>query len=383
MQSFISEFLLAWVFSFRINNNQRGKLRHVIVLDEGKRVFDIKKERGLELPMISLLTSMVREFGEGLIVSDQEPSKIAESILANSYTKICMFLGDGKDLYIMGKAMNLTPDQIEACGHLEVGEAVVKIAGRYTSPFPVKMPDYPIQKDVSDEEIAERMNPILKELNLQVVKCNKKKNLSFKKTVGLSEEGLQMLNDILYKPFLPLTERTRNLKGISKRKADKVKRELIQLGLIEEVIAPGGGKGGQVKLLKITDKGASYLRIGNPYKGMGEGGFLHRYWQNVVKDYFKQKGYKVKIGEKLRNKIVDVGVLSPEGKRIAYEITLDLKNLFINIREDLRNEYDEVWLLFSSRKDLQKAKKLVKEGLSNKLLKRIHFAFLNDFRKRG
>ncbi len=92
------KILFAYVFEYWLAQTHRsGRLRHVFVLDEGKRVFSAYKERqeAAGLPVIDELTAQLREFGEGLIVANQEATKLTESLKANTYTKILLATGRG------------------------------------------------------------------------------------------------------------------------------------------------------------------------------------------------------------------------------------------------------------------------------------------------
>ena len=75
VQNFLMEILFAGVYEYRMASGDRGdELRHVFLLDEGKQVFSVYKERqdAAGIPEIDQLTAKMREFGEGLIVGDQE-----------------------------------------------------------------------------------------------------------------------------------------------------------------------------------------------------------------------------------------------------------------------------------------------------------------------
>jgi len=85
VQNFLMEILFAYVYEYRLAKNQRDSgLNHVFFLDEGKRVFSVYKERqeASGIPEIDELTAKMREFGEGLVVADQEASKLTDSIKA-------------------------------------------------------------------------------------------------------------------------------------------------------------------------------------------------------------------------------------------------------------------------------------------------------------
>jgi len=55
-----------------------------------------------------LICDEIRDFGEAIIAADQEPSKISDSLKANTYTKITSCLGNGRDLSNISDAMNLS-----------------------------------------------------------------------------------------------------------------------------------------------------------------------------------------------------------------------------------------------------------------------------------
>jgi len=108
---------------------------------------------------IDVITDEIRDLGEALLVSDQEPSKLTHSIKANTYTKITGFLGHGGDVEDIAEAMNLNEEERDAIANLERGELFVKLAGRYTKPFMIRSEDFPLKKDVTDEELEMRIKP--------------------------------------------------------------------------------------------------------------------------------------------------------------------------------------------------------------------------------
>jgi len=89
---------------------------------------------------------MIREFGESVIVIDQEPSKVSNSILANTNCKICFTLGNGRDIKTIGSAMNLRTEESRFIDKLKVGHGIVKIKERFDEPIHVSFPKVPIDK---------------------------------------------------------------------------------------------------------------------------------------------------------------------------------------------------------------------------------------------
>ena len=111
VQNFLMEILFAYVYEYRLAQNHRGQgLNHVFFLDEGKRVFSVYKERqdAAGIPEIDELTAKMREFGEGLVVADQEASKLTDSIKANTYTKALLPTTGRKQFQAVAEAMNLS-----------------------------------------------------------------------------------------------------------------------------------------------------------------------------------------------------------------------------------------------------------------------------------
>jgi hypothetical protein len=105
-QNFVMETLLAWIYQYRKAQNHRGnKLRHLVVADEGKTMFSRKKEQSVEagIPTIDQILAKLREFGEGVIVGDQESRKLTESLKANTYTTILLSTATDKELSEMSQ----------------------------------------------------------------------------------------------------------------------------------------------------------------------------------------------------------------------------------------------------------------------------------------
>ena len=145
----------------------REKLMGVLIIDEAKRVFcasEAYSQTTAEfsgIPPAELILDEIRSFGQGLILADNEPSKLSNAVKANTNIKIAGFLGNGRDIDDIAQAMNLNEEEKEALSHLERGEWLVKLAGRYTRPFLIKTEDFPLPRNVSDEELAELMRPKL------------------------------------------------------------------------------------------------------------------------------------------------------------------------------------------------------------------------------
>lgn len=146
---FFVEALLLWIYNFRKNEGKREKFKHAIVIEEAHHILSQKKEWEFgEETIVETIIRMIREFGESVIVIDQEPSKVSNSILANTNCKICFTLGNGRDVKTIGSAMNLKTDESRFIDKLKVGHAIVKMKERFDVPIHVRFPKVPIDKSM-------------------------------------------------------------------------------------------------------------------------------------------------------------------------------------------------------------------------------------------
>jgi len=144
---FLVESLLLWIYHLRKNQGKREVFKHAITIEEAHHVLSGKKEFQLgEEPIMETIIRMIREFGESIIVIDQEPGKISNSILANTNCKICFNLGNGNDIEKIARAMNLTNEEKRYIDKLKVGHAIIKMKERFPEPIHVKFPLMPIRK---------------------------------------------------------------------------------------------------------------------------------------------------------------------------------------------------------------------------------------------
>jgi type IV secretory pathway VirB4 component len=137
---FIESFML-WLYEFRKLEGKREKFKHAVVIEEAHQILSGAKEIKFgEETIIESVIRMVREFGQSVIVIDQEPTKLSRSIIANTNCKICLNLGNGDDIQDIGRSMSLEKDQIQNIDRLKVGHAIVKMKERFIEPIHIKIP---------------------------------------------------------------------------------------------------------------------------------------------------------------------------------------------------------------------------------------------------
>ena len=305
VQNFLMEILFAYVYEYRLAQNHRDSgLNHLFFLDEGKRVFSVYKERqeASGIPEVDELTAKMREFGEGLVVADQEASKLTDSIKANTYTKLLLSTAGRKQFQAVSDAMDLSKRQMEYAQSLETGEAIVQVGSQ--DPAPVKLNNYQVEKTVSDRELEKTQRKRWDQLSHESRKTTPEfdQAISSDGSVGekeipddpneieLSEDARQLLKDIINNPFKPLTQRYERFS--STYKGNKAKEQLVEQGVVIERKVRVGE---QRKLLQLTEKGRDHASssLDLDTKQRGRGGIIHRYWQHQLKEIFEEAGWHV------------------------------------------------------------------------------------------
>ena len=109
-------------------------LRHVTVLEEAHNLLrrasvssseDGGNIAGKSVEMISNAIAEMRSYGEGFIIVDQSPSLLDMSAIRNTNTKIILRLPDKDDRELVGRAANLSDEQIQELARLQRGVAAI------------------------------------------------------------------------------------------------------------------------------------------------------------------------------------------------------------------------------------------------------------------
>ena len=82
----------------------------------------------------------------------QEPSSLVKPVLNNSFLKLAFHLGSGDEIKTASNAMGLNEEQKQALHYLDTGEAIVRMAGGFMDPFPVKIGKFEANAEISDAE---------------------------------------------------------------------------------------------------------------------------------------------------------------------------------------------------------------------------------------
>jgi len=322
-------WLFYWIYAYRRARGERGRLLHVLIVDEAKRIFTASEQYSQTtseysgVPPADLICDEIRDFGEAIIAADQEPTKLSSSLKANTYVKLTGFLGSGRDVADVAEAMNLDDYGREAVSRLERGEWLVKLAGRYTKPFIVRSEDLPVRKDVSDGELRRLMGPRLRRL---------RKLGSGRAEAGtpfLSRDAWRLLLDVCAHPFCGLASRARRL-GFSARRLERAKAELVGEGLVRQVDVPLR-RGRPTAFLALTSRGVRFLEARGADVGLwrrvGRVGFEHALYQVLICVALRRLGWRARLEARVPGgRRVDV-LAEKGGRLLGVEVELDAEGL--------------------------------------------------------
>jgi len=323
-KTFLTEALLLWIYEFRKNRGKREKFNHAIIIEEGHHILSRAKEKqqGGET-IIETSLRQIREFGESVIVIDQEPHKLSESIKANTITKIIFTLGNGKDIADIAMSMNLEREHQAYLDWLEVGEAIVKVKGRIKEPILLNFPLFKIKKGkTQDSELRKLMRDSSILSNLVQSPLVKRSSSSTSRQLDILPPIERiMLTSIARNPFWGTTKRYRKL-GLNDYEGNKAKEGLTRKQLVFPV------RVNRLKLLELTDEGITTLeqqgvRIQTSKR---YGSLEHRYWLHKVKLWYQDKGYHVE------EEAEGIDMVASKGQeRIAIEVETGKSNIKSNI----------------------------------------------------
>jgi len=372
--------MMMWIYAYRLVQGHRTeKLRHCILVDEGHRIFDVNKElrettREMGTPPIDIFPTQFRDFGEGLIITSQEPSRVTNSLHANTLVKISGNLGSGRDITAIREAMNLTEEEVSCIPKLERGEWIVKLSDGYTKPFIITTPYHPADKDVSDDEVIERVEPLLSQFEENSAESKRTESME------LSNDAQVLLLNVNKYPLMHLTNRYKILNMIGKR-GENAKSELVQMKLVEEYEVPIGNFR-PVKYLMPTEHGREFLNSKGQntshWNAVGHVGFEHVLYQKLIEYYLKELGHSPVLEEDIGNgRRVDI-IANIDDKKVGIEIE---QNSNIDIWQLLKvqQNLDELVIVCKDKNVLDRLRERIREVAYPSVLSKISFHLATEY----
>jgi len=143
-------FLLMWLREYRELHPARS-LQHLTVVEEAHNVVSNVQSVGntevaadTKARAVAAFANMlaeVRAYGEGIVISDQSPEKLAPDAMRNTNLQIAHQLRDRRDREAIARAMIMDDEQQDYLGKLRVGEAALFRTGMEKATF-ITVPEY-------------------------------------------------------------------------------------------------------------------------------------------------------------------------------------------------------------------------------------------------
>ncbi|MDX2154026.1 MAG: DUF87 domain-containing protein [Bryobacteraceae bacterium] len=301
-------YLLQYLLLLRkYQTAEREVLHHVMIFDEAHNVFP--KEQWGELGVPSRLAREIREYGEAIISASQQ-GDVADSLIANSGTKIILRTDYPKDVELASKLLQVEPRWITK---IPTGNAIIRLPSRYYQAFMISFPEQPIKNKLTNDETilasyaqsqpaAEAIPPTVNDPAPNVV----------------SEKEHALLNDIATRPISTVTQRYERLRWNPKT-GNAITARLLKRGLLAFTILPVHQ--GRVKILTLTTEGETYARNHHiKITSSGHAGIEHEFWRSRLQERCEARGYTVTREYQLGNGH-RVDLLATRGpRRILIEI---------------------------------------------------------------
>jgi hypothetical protein len=164
-KSFVIGILLVQLYEYRKSQVTAGmkRLQHVLMIEEAHRLLknvppseEGSSAKGKSVEFFCNMLAEIRSFGQGILIADQIPTKLAPDTIKNTNLKIVHRTVMREDREAMGYAMNMNEEQIDYLSSLRRGCAAVYAEGD-SSPKLVMMP---LMKDATHYSRKEVLDTI-------------------------------------------------------------------------------------------------------------------------------------------------------------------------------------------------------------------------------
>ena len=317
-KSFLVQSLLWNTYAFCAGRQETGELRNLIVLEEAHNVLR-KTPASAKETVVELLMRQARSRGIGLVVVDQTIGLLPTSVLSNIHNLFCLSQPSSTTAT---KSLSLPNDATDYPARLEVGQAIAKLQSRHQAPFTVRFPLEPCKEQfVPDSEIRAQMHRFLTDTATESPSFLTRDGSQAPSTPDeMDEYEKELLQSIWEHPHNGTVQKFKRI-GISRRKGQALRQQLIKRGLIRKV--PCTVPEGQLVLTEVTKKGRQMLRqmgIDTSAYNPREGGAVHRYWVERLAREYTQKGYHVQKELPHGDRIIDLVAEHPDGSRTGVEL---------------------------------------------------------------
>ena len=362
-KKFLIPLLCLWLYYVRLESPDREKLKLVIFIEEAHHVLH-KHEQTANETVLEMLFRQCRELGLGIVVIDQHPHLLSSAALGNTYTSIFLNQKDPSDINKAAAVCLMDADEKMHFSRLPVGQGIVKLQDRWTSPIHVQFPLVKVDKGSVTDQMLARYSAI----------NQAKQTGSGRKTsvhaefsqvprisqfdIALNDDAFRLFIDILTFPADGVKIRYKRL-NVSADSGNRLKEFLLNQGWLESQTIDIGQT--RKTCLRLTRQATDALNLDDTPPSQGS--ICHNYWRIFVAQRFSEQGYEVFMEVPRISGRVDV-VARKGDEKIAIEIETGKSDFIRNVRQDLVARYDRIIIVATDKFALEKIEKsLAKEGL--------------------
>jgi hypothetical protein len=171
-KSFVIGILLVQLYEYRKTQMSKGakQLSHILMVEEAHRLLknvtaggEGNNSAAKSVEFFCNMLAEIRTYGQGIIIADQIPTKIAPDSIKNTNLKIVHRTVAQEDRETIGHAMNMTDEQIEYLSSLKRGFAAVYAEGD-SKPKCVKLPLVTSFYDKNRDEVLRETKKIIRDV---------------------------------------------------------------------------------------------------------------------------------------------------------------------------------------------------------------------------
>ncbi|OHE10074.1 MAG: hypothetical protein A2513_08225 [Sulfurimonas sp. RIFOXYD12_FULL_33_39] len=196
-KAFLMGLILNKLYAYKEEKGSSKELNHITVIEEAHRLLpnisldksgEEASSRAKAIETFTNILAEIRAYGEGIIIADQIASKLNRDVIKNTNIKIIHRTMDYEDREIVGKAINLTDEQILDIAELKAGEAIIHNRDIHQA-FMVKIDEFKEEK-ISNDEITKFYTRFIEKYD------NYKYELLFEKWFCIENHEKQEINNL-------------------------------------------------------------------------------------------------------------------------------------------------------------------------------------------
>lgn len=138
-KTFVMGLLMNRLYEYRRANMPSGRISmpfsHLLIIEEAHRLLKNvaqdgeNQSRAASVEFFCNMLAEIRSYGQGIMIADQSPTKLARDAIRNTNLKIVHRIVDREDREAVGSAMHMTEDQINALSVFKRGVGAVYAEG--------------------------------------------------------------------------------------------------------------------------------------------------------------------------------------------------------------------------------------------------------------